>query len=78
MVGFRYFVATNAERIGVTGWVRNGDDGRSVEVVAEGASEALTQLEEQLHEGPPGAVVDSVDSEWSDRAEGHRGFTVMT
>ena len=76
MVGFRYFVVDEARRLGLTGWARNGDDGRTVEVVAEGADEALRQLEAALHEGPRMARVDAVDTSWSDSVAGHQGFEV--
>ena len=52
MVGFRYFVAGEARALGLTGWVRNGDDGATVEVAAEGPEDALRQLEEALRAGP--------------------------
>ena len=43
-VGFRQFVWSRAARLGVNGWVRNGNDGRSVEVEAEGPADALEAL----------------------------------
>lgn len=76
MVGFRYFVEAQADRLGLTGWVRNGDDGRSVEVVAEGPEPTLRQLEDALREGPRSAHVDGVETSWSDALEDHRGFQV--
>ncbi len=75
MVGFRYFVLGHAERLGLSGWVRNGSDGRSVEVAAEGGEAALEELEAILRLGPPSAVVDSVEATWSDQIEGFEGFT---
>jgi acylphosphatase len=57
-VGFRWFVARQAERLDVTGWTRNMADG-SVEVVAEG--ENLGRLEELLARGPSSARVTNVD-----------------
>jgi acylphosphatase len=33
-VGFRWWVRSAADRIGLTGWVMNGNDERSVELVA--------------------------------------------
>ena len=39
-VGFRYQTRACAQAAGVTGWVRNADDG-SVELVAEGTEEVL-------------------------------------
>jgi len=38
----------------------NADDERSVQVVAEGSAEALDKLERLLHQGPPGARVETV------------------
>lgn len=63
-VGFREFVWRRASILGVTGYVRNLPDGRSVEVVAEGERQALEQLLAYLREGPPLSVVNGVDVEW--------------
>ena len=63
-VGFRWWTRRQAEQLGLTGWVRNDDDERTVEVVAEGATEELQELERQLRRGPHGARVDSVDARW--------------
>lgn len=56
-VGFRYSAAHKACSLGVTGWVRNLDNG-DVEVWAEGGAEALADFEDWLAEGPPGARID--------------------
>lgn len=61
-VGFRWWVRRHAEELGLLGWVMNGDDERSVEVVAEGPAPALAQLERLLGAGPSGARVESVDA----------------
>ena len=50
-VGFRAFVERTARDIGVTGWVRNLDDGR-VEAYAVGTPEQLDELAANLHRGP--------------------------
>jgi acylphosphatase len=65
-VGFRDFVYTRARFLGVRGYVRNLDDLRSVEVVAEGEREQLEQLLEYLHQGPRGARVEQVDTQWGE------------
>lgn len=59
-VGFRWFVARNAHALGLTGWVRNEDDGR-VQVYATGAAEQLNRLAGRLHMGPRGAEVRGVE-----------------
>lgn len=61
-VGFRWWARRQAEALELTGWVMNADDERSVELVAEGASQALDELERRLHQGPSGARVERVDA----------------
>lgn len=61
-VGFRWWTRRQAEMLGLSGWVMNGDDERSVELVAEGDASALDELERRLHSGPEGATVESVDA----------------
>jgi acylphosphatase len=58
-VGFRYFAADAARREGLSGWVRNLDDGR-VEAVAEGESESVVRFERVLRQGPSRARVEYV------------------
>ena len=64
-VGFRYFVQRKAQQLGLSGWVRNNDDG-TVELVAEGSREQLEQLKRTLDEGPRLARVDRVETKWSE------------
>jgi acylphosphatase len=59
-VGFRYFVQSQAESLGVSGWVRNGVDG-SVLGVAEGTEDQMDALRRALLTAPPPSDVDSVD-----------------
>jgi acylphosphatase len=63
-VGFREFVQRRALSQGLTGYVRNLSDGRSVEVVAEGRRDLLERLVERLSEGPRAANVLSMDADW--------------
>ncbi len=75
-VGFRYFVLRRASALGLAGWTRNLPDGR-VEVVARGAVERLSQLEEALKAGPSHARVAAVDkSEISDEVADVSGFEI--
>jgi acylphosphatase len=60
-VGFRYWTLREANGLGLVGWVANGDDERSVQLVAEGAPEALDMLERLLGSGPAAARVERVD-----------------
>jgi acylphosphatase len=56
-VGFRYAMADEAERLGVTGWVRNRRDG-TVEAVIDG--DATDALLAWARRGPPAARVSEV------------------
>jgi DNA ligase D-like protein (predicted 3'-phosphoesterase) len=60
--------------LGISGWVRNADDG-TVSVHAEGPVTALDALTLFLHEGPPDATVVNLALE-DVRAEGHEQFAV--
>ena len=59
-VGFRYFVADEAQKLGVAGWVRNNLNG-TVEVLASGSRQQLTRLHEALRRGPRAARVDDIE-----------------
>lgn len=61
-VGYRLFAARIAERLSITGWVKNLGDGR-VEAYAIGSAKALKDFRRQLERGPAGATVDDVCEE---------------
>jgi acylphosphatase len=67
-VFFRDHTQRWASSLGLTGWVRNLDDGR-VEALAEGPEADLQAFISKLHQGPPQARVEDVAVEW----EPHRG-----
>jgi acylphosphatase len=58
-VGFRWACRREAERLGVTGWVRNVPDG-SVEVAVHGDDAAVRAMLDWLRAGPPGARVEAL------------------
>lgn len=64
-VGFRQWTCRNAQTLGLTGWVRNLEDGR-VELIAEGRQEEVDALLEDLKQGPPLAKVSQVTQELTD------------
>ena len=61
-VGYRFFVIRIAERLGVTGFVKNLGDG-SVEVYAIGTDAQLASLRTELERGPRAASVSEVSEE---------------
>lgn len=76
-VGFRYFVVEQAERIGVTGWVRNQWDD-TVEVTAEGTRKALDRLVLQLQRGPASSHVSRVEVQWEQPRGEFKDFRVRS
>lgn len=58
-VGYRESMRSVAQRLGITGWVRNRRDG-SVEAVIEGTPEALEAMLAWARHGPPVAHVDQL------------------
>ena len=73
-VGFRYFTWRQASALGVSGFVRNLEDG-SVEVVAEAPDDVLAQFEARLKEGPSFSSVSALDRTTIE-PRGDRGFSI--
>lgn len=61
-VGFRVWTRDEALRLGLTGWVRNEEDG-SVAALIAGPESAISTMIERLKRGPPGSSVSSVETE---------------
>lgn len=58
-VGFRYAACVEAERLGLTGWVRNLVGG-DVEAVACGETDKVRAFEQWLWQGPRAARISQV------------------
>lgn len=61
-VGYRWWALRQAQQLGLTGWIRNDDDERMVEVLAEGQAGQLDAFEQRLHGGPHGARIERVEA----------------
>lgn len=62
-VFFREHTRKWATSFGLTGWVRNLQDGR-VEITVEGERDTIERLLELLHQGTPLSRVDFLDVDW--------------
>lgn len=74
-VGYRYFVSGRAERLGLTGFVRNLPDGR-VEVAVCGPRAMIGELVEALRIGPKYARVSNVSLDWVEFPEHFDRFEI--
>lgn len=73
-VGFRDAARRRALGLGLSGWVRNEDDG-TLAVHAEGDPDAVRKLLDFLGKGPRGAAVSAVEVQPA-RVEGHEQFAI--
>ena len=76
-VGFRWWVRRQAGALGLTGWVMNADDERTVEVLAEGPPSRLDELERRLWAGPDGARVEAVAATRTVASGEYDGFGIV-
>ena len=74
-VGFRFFTEDAARREGLTGFVRNLDDGR-VEAVVLGEKESIARFERSLGVGPPLSRVTDIAIEMDPPVTGLIGFHI--
>ncbi len=72
-VFFRDSMRTEAQQLGVTGWVRNCHDG-SVEAVVHGEPDKVDAIVQWAHHGPARAQVTQVDIEDADGS--YAGFEI--
>ena len=74
-VGFRAYVESEAQQLGISGWVRNvGSD--IVEAFAEGRREIVEQFVEAVRQGPRMARVDESTVDWEAATGEFTGFGV--
>jgi acylphosphatase len=74
-VYFRASTVHEARKLGLTGWVKNRPDG-SVEVIAEGERTVLEELERWCRQGPPGALVRTVERVWQEAVNEFDDFRI--
>ena len=74
-VGYRYFAINAAKDHGILGTVKNLADG-SVEVIAEGGSDAMARFHSDLERGPSYSRVTSVVEIELSPTGRYRGFDV--
>lgn len=74
-VFFRANTKSEADQLGVLGWVRNKFDG-TVEVMAEGEKDAVERFIHWCRQGPPGAVVEDARLTWEEYRGEFKSFDI--
>jgi acylphosphatase len=64
-VGYRDWMVAEANRLGVSGWVRNRPDG-TVEALVYGDIDAVEELLRACRRGPGMAAVSRIEEDWDD------------
>jgi acylphosphatase len=72
-LSFRYYTAKVAQRLGLSGWVRNLYDER-VEAIFEGQKDKVEEAIEFCRHGPPGARVTNLEVKWGEWTGKYQGF----
>ncbi len=74
-VFYRVWVRTQAEGLGLTGWIKNLTDGR-VEAVFEGPKDKVEEIISKCKIGPSVAGVTHVDIKWEKATKEYAGFEI--
>ncbi len=75
-IGYRQFVKSNARTLGLTGWVRNTEDG-GVEAVFQGDEKVIEQMLDVCKKGPFLAEVKQFGFEWGEGEEAFEEFHIL-
>ena len=75
-VYFRASAQREAKRLGLTGWVKNRNDG-AVEMVVEGEEDQVKDFLAWAQHGPSTARVDHVETRWRSYIGEHADFRIV-
>ncbi|MCX6004419.1 MAG: acylphosphatase [Chloroflexi bacterium] len=75
-VYYRAFTARVAKSLSLKGYVKNMARSGDVEVDAEGERAKLEEILDQLKAGPPDAMVETIDTRWSEYTGQYTNFDV--
>ena len=75
-VYYRAFTSRVAKSLGLKGYVKNIVGSGDVEIEAEGDRTKIEELLRQLEIGPPEALIETIETTWSDYTGQYPGFDV--
>lgn len=73
---FRAEAQNLAQKLHITGWIRNNPDG-SVEALAQGNPDPLAQFLEWCKQGPSGARIENVHIQFIENSEEFSTFQIV-
>jgi acylphosphatase len=77
-VFYRAFTSRIAKSLGLRGYARNLPRKNAVEVCVEGEKDKIEEFILQLKEGPPEALVENVETTWSNFSGQYNNFEVRS
>lgn len=75
-VFFRHGARSEAQRLGILGWVRNEADG-SVRIAAEGEERNLREFAKWCKTGTERSRVENIEEEWQDATGEFENFEIL-
>ncbi len=75
-VGYRYFVRSNARKLGLTGWVRNTSNGK-VEAVLQGSQQQVEKILALLRKGPMLSEVEDIQVVWEESEDKYEDLQIQ-
>ncbi|MEH7441276.1 acylphosphatase [Heyndrickxia sp. MSNUG] len=74
-VGYRYYTQMKAIQFGITGWVKNLQEG-GVEILASGENDNLERFIDEVRRGNPFSTVDHIEVNETEKTETYRSFAI--
>lgn len=74
-VGYRYYTQMKAIQFGITGWVKNLQEG-GVEILASGGKDNLERFIDEVRRGNPFSTVDHIEVNETEKTETYRSFAI--
>lgn len=74
-VGYRYYTQMKAIQFGITGWVKNLQEG-GVEILASGENDNLERFIDEVRRGNPFSTVDHIEVNETIKTETYRSFAI--
>ena len=74
-VGYRYYTQMKAIQFGITGWVRNLQEG-GVEILASGPKADLESFVDEVRRGNPFSTVDHIEVLETEKTETYKSFAI--